>query len=69
MVEESEPLPANGPRADYMRAAHRDGGVVAAAIQDSSMLRTLARADCLIVRQPHAPPANPGDSVEILDIA
>lgn len=64
-----EPLPANGPRADYMRAAHRDGRVVAAAIQDSSMLRTLARADCLIVRPPHALAANPGDSVEILDIA
>lgn len=64
-----EPLPANGARADYMRAAHRDGRVVAAAIQDSSMLRTLARADCLVVRPPHAPAANPGDSVEILDIA
>jgi molybdopterin molybdotransferase len=62
----AEPLPANGPRADYLRAAHRDGGVVAAAIQDSSMLRTLARADCLIVRLPHALPAKSGDSVEIL---
>lgn len=61
-----EPLPANGPRADYLRAAHRDGRVVAAAIQDSSMLRTLARADCLIIRPPHAPAAQPGDSVEIL---
>lgn len=61
-----EPLPANGPRADYLRAAHRDGRVVAAAIQDSSMLRTLARADCLIVRIPHAPSAKSGDSVEIL---
>ena len=61
-----EPLPANGPRADYLRAAHRDGRVVAAAIQDSSMLRTLARADCLIVRAPHAPAAQTGDSVEIL---
>lgn len=61
-----EPLPANGPRADYLRAAHCDGRVVAAAIQDSSMLRTLARADCLIVRPPHAPPAETGDSVEIL---
>lgn len=64
-----EPLPANGPRADYLRAAHRDGRVVAAAIQDSSMLRTLARADCLIVRIPHAPPAKSGDSVEILTFA
>lgn len=61
-----EPLPANGPRADYLRAVNRGGRVVAAAIQDSSMLRTLARADCLIVRAPHAPPAQTGDSVEIL---
>jgi molybdopterin molybdotransferase len=61
-----EPLSGNGPRADYLRAAHRAGRVVAAAIQDSSMLRTLARADCLIVRAPHAPPAQTGDSVEIL---
>lgn len=65
----AEPLPANGPRADYMRAAHRGDGVVAAAIQDSSMLRTLARADCLIVRPPHAPAANPGDPVEILTLS
>jgi molybdopterin molybdotransferase len=33
------------------------------------MLRTLARADCLIVRQPHAPAAAPGDEIEILPIA
>lgn len=64
-----EPLPANGPRTDYLRAALIDGRVHASAIQDSSMLRTLARSTCLIVRQPHAPAANCSDSVEILDIA
>ena len=64
-----EPLAANGPRTDYLRAEHREGGVYASTIQDSSMLRTLARADCLILREPHAPPAFAGDSVEILDIA
>jgi molybdopterin molybdotransferase len=64
-----EPLPANGPRTDYLRAALIDGRVHASAIQDSSMLRTLARSTCLIVRQPHAPAANSSDSVEILDIA
>lgn len=64
-----EPLAANGPRTDYLRAAHRDGRVFAAAIQDSSMLRTLARADCLILRHPHALAAEAGDSVEILQIA
>ena len=64
-----ESLETNDHRADYLRAATRDGRVFAAAIQDSSMLRTLARADCLIVRQPHAPAAVPGDEIEILPIA
>ncbi len=64
-----EPLPANGERTDYLRAELRDGRAFASTIQDSSMLRTLARAACLIVREPHAAPAKPGDSVEILDIA
>ena len=63
-----EDLAANGARTDYLRAAHRDGRVYAAAIQDSSMLLTLARADCLIVRPTHAPAARAGDSAEILDI-
>ncbi|GGO89951.1 gephyrin-like molybdotransferase Glp [Stakelama pacifica] len=64
-----EDLPANGERTDYMRAARIDGGVFAAAIQDSSMLRALARADCLIVREPHDPARKKGDSLEILPIA
>lgn len=64
-----EPLPATGPRADYLRAELVGGRAHAATIQDSSMLRTLARATCLIVRPPHAPEAKTGDSAEILDIA
>lgn len=62
-------LPANGERTDYIRAELRDGLAFAATIQDSSMLRTLARASCLIVRQPGVPQAQAGDSAEILDIA
>ncbi|MGN5373945.1 molybdopterin molybdotransferase MoeA [Sphingomonas hankookensis] len=62
-------LPANGPRQDYLRAMLIDGQVSTAAIQDSSMLRTLARSDCLIVRAPHAPVADAGDSAEILQLA
>jgi molybdopterin molybdotransferase len=61
-------LAANDRRADHLRGTLRDGLAFPAAAQDSSMLRTLARADCLIVRPPHAPAAAPGDSVEILDI-
>ena len=63
-----EDLPANDHRADYLRAETRDGRVYVAAIQDSSMLRTLARADCLVIRAPNAPAASAGDSVEILPI-
>nr|WP_294814049.1 gephyrin-like molybdotransferase Glp [uncultured Sphingomonas sp.] len=64
-----EPLAANGERTDYLRAEISDGCARASTIQDSSMLGTLARAGCLIVREPHAPAAKAGDSVEILDIA
>ena len=61
-----EALPANDRRQDYLRAETRDGRVFGAARQDSSLLRTLAHADCLIVRPPHAPAAQIGDSVDIL---
>ena len=64
-----EDLPANNDRTDYLRAAERGGRAYAAAIQDSSMLRTLARSTCLIVRPAHAPSARAGDSAEILDVA
>ena len=64
-----EDLPANGPRIDYLRAAMLDGRVHAAAIQDSSMLLTLARSTCLIVRPGSAPVAKAGESAEILVIA
>ncbi len=58
------PLPANGPRQDYMRAvAHTDSSgtlVDALPVQDSSMLKSLATANALIVRPPHAGPAPAG---------
>jgi molybdopterin molybdotransferase len=68
MVPLGAPLAANDRRADHLRAELRDGIAFPAPAQDSSMLRTLAHADCLIVRPPHAPAAKAGDSVEILDI-
>lgn len=61
-----EALSANGERTDYLRATLIDGQVRIAPIQDSSMLRTLARSTCLVVRAPHAPAAQVGDSAEIL---
>jgi molybdopterin molybdotransferase len=65
------PLPANGVRQDYMRATlARDGEGAWIATprthQDSSLVRTLAEADALLVRPPHAPQAQPGDACRIL---
>ena len=64
-----EAIAANGERTDYLRAELVDGRAYASTIQDSSMLLTLARAGCLIVRPPHAPAAAAGEIVEILPIA
>ncbi|QQV78521.1 molybdopterin molybdotransferase MoeA [Sphingomonas aliaeris] len=64
-----EPIRANDHRQDYLRAELRDGLVFASTVQDSSMLRTLARANCLLVRDPHAAAGQIGDAVEILPIA
>jgi molybdopterin molybdotransferase len=68
-AELGEDLPANGDRTDYLRAALVDGRLRVAAIQDSSMLLTLARSTSLIVRPPHAPAGRVGESAEILMIA
>jgi molybdopterin molybdotransferase len=64
-------LPANGPRQDYMRASLRlspDGILVAtpAVNQDSSLVKTMARADGLIVRAPHAQPAKAGETCRVI---
>jgi molybdopterin molybdotransferase len=63
-------MAGNDRRQDYVRArlVLRDGTptVVPFDRQDSSMLATLATADALIVRPPHAPPAPEGAEVPIL---
>jgi molybdopterin molybdotransferase len=65
-------LPANDERADYLRATLTvtDGVEVATPfpVQDSSMLGTLAKADCLVVREPHAPPAEAGSPCSIIKL-
>jgi molybdopterin molybdotransferase len=62
---------ANDRRQDYLRArlTRADDGIEEAApfaVQDSSMMRLLAQADCLIMRPPHAPAAAAGETVPIL---
>jgi molybdopterin molybdotransferase len=64
-------LPENDERADYLRAtlaAGCEGLPVAtpAPVQDSSMLTPLAQADCLLIREPHAPAAKAGSPCTIL---
>jgi molybdopterin molybdotransferase len=66
-------LEANDERQDYLRSAllpGPDGTLVAtpSKAQDSSMFATLAHADCLVVRAPHAPPARAGDVVKIVPL-
>ena len=66
-------LGANDSRQDYLRGTlGRDGSgdLVATPFpkQDSSMMSLFAKADCLIVRAPLAPPAKKGERVEILNL-
>jgi molybdopterin molybdotransferase len=65
-------LPANDERQDYLRATLQEGpeGLVATPLsaQDSSLMATLARADCLVIRAPHAPAAPAGSQVVILKL-
>ncbi len=64
-------LKANDHRADHLRAAltrREDGTPVATpfAVQDSSLMAALARAEALILRAPHAPAVAEGEAVEVL---
>jgi molybdopterin molybdotransferase len=66
----SSDLPANDERADYLRATLRESteGPVATPfpIQDSSMMAPLAKADCLIIREPYAPASAAGSRCTIV---
>jgi len=64
-------LPENDERADYLRATLApgpDGSPIATPVklQDSSMMAALAKADCLVIREPYAPPAAAGSRCAIL---
>jgi len=77
-VEEAAPtarlgvaLPKNDRRQDYLRsrlARAADGTleVFPFEVQDSSMMRLLSAADCLVVRPPHAAPIGAGATVPIV---
>ncbi len=65
-------LPANDERADYLRATLTSGpdGPLATPLpaQDSSLMAPLAKADCLLIRQPYAPAATAGSDCVILKL-
>ncbi len=66
-------LPENDNRQDYLRAritGTTDGHPLVDAFgkQDSSMLRLLSDAQCLIIREPHAPAAKAGDMCRLLRV-
>lgn len=63
-------LPANDERADYLRATLKPGmdGLIATPfpVQDSSMMLPLSQANCLVIREPYAPPAKSGSECRIV---
>jgi molybdopterin molybdotransferase len=68
-----EAIEANGVREHYMRATstwREDGTRIVRPLpsQDSSLVAALARADCLIVRAPHAPALLQGVPVRIIPL-
>ncbi len=68
-----EDLPANGPRAHYMRARFEEATegrrVTPFDRQDSSLLTVLAEANCLLLRPPSDGPVAAGQPVPILPFA
>jgi molybdopterin molybdotransferase len=66
-------LPENDERADYLRATlseDADGILIATPVtaQDSSLMANLAKAECLLIREPHAPIAKAGSHCVILKL-
>jgi molybdopterin molybdotransferase len=62
-------VPQNDERADYLRAMlSEDGTATPVPVQDSSLMAALARAGCLVIRDPHAPAAPAGSPCVILKL-
>ncbi len=73
LVRTGAALPANDRRFDHLRASlaeDAEGRMVATPfpVQDSSMLKTLARAEALILRAPHAPALPEGAEVRAIPL-
>ena len=59
-------IPANGPRAHYMRAYYDGNTLRVADRQDSALLTVLADANALAVRTPHAPAEKQGEKIPFM---
>jgi molybdopterin molybdotransferase len=57
------PLPANGSRREFVRAAIEPAGLRPVSLQDSGALSALAATDALIDRPAHAPAVEAGTQV------
>jgi len=63
-----EPLPAVGPRREFLRGITGGGKARRAASQDSSALRALASANCLIDRPARSPEVAVGDPIMVYNL-
>jgi molybdopterin molybdotransferase len=63
------PLPAVGPRTDFIRARWNDGGLAPLPSTDSGVLSSLAQADALIIRNAGSTPTDAGLSVVAILLA
>jgi molybdopterin molybdotransferase len=68
LVPLAHALEANGTREHYMRAQLISGAAAVANDQDSSLISTLARSDCLIIRPVNAPPLPKGALVPTISL-
>ena len=64
----SEALPANGPRAQFLRAKVDQAGITPFGSQDSAKLSVLAAANALLCRPAHADAADVGEMVPYIAI-
>ncbi len=62
------PVPANGPRAHYMRARLTPDGIIPAERQDSALLSVLAEATVLLFRPPHDPAREIGHPINYVPL-
>jgi molybdopterin molybdotransferase len=71
LAECGSDIGANDMRQDYLRARlaiDARGGLIATPFtsQDSSLVKLLAQAQCLLIRPPHAPPVKRGEACRIV---